>query len=84
MSEVGLLDKEDDDQFQIIQQIDEATQNVLAVYVDDVAKKLPAFLYELSGKLEFLRRIVNKRFMFKRMDIDREKGLYSTTSKGAL
>jgi predicted ATP-binding protein involved in virulence len=83
LRDVGLLDKDDDNQFQIFQQIDEGTQNVLAVYVDVIAEKL-SFFDELSGKLAFFMRIVNKRFLFKRMGIDREKGLVFTTSKGAL
>jgi ribosomal protein L16 Arg81 hydroxylase len=42
--EVGLLDKDENSDFQIQPQaIDESTKNILSVYVDDVEKKLSVF-----------------------------------------
>lgn len=85
--EVGLLDKEENSDFQIQPQfIDGSTKNILSVYVEDVEKKLSVF-NEIASKIELLRRIVNNKFSYsyKEMSFNKEKGfifktLYRPTS----
>ncbi len=82
--EVGLLDKDEDSEFQIqpqdIDESDESTKNVLSVYVEDVEKKLNVFA-ETAKKIHLLRRIINKKFAYsyKEINFSKEKGFVFTT-----
>jgi predicted ATP-binding protein involved in virulence len=85
--EVGLLDKNENSDFQIPpQDIDESTKNILSVYVGDVEKKLSVF-NEIASKIDLLRRIVNGKFAYsyKEMNFSKERGfvfktLYNSSS----
>lgn len=46
---------------------------VLRTYLDDASAKLLTF-QPLLDRLELMREIVNEKFLFKHLDIDREKG----------
>ena len=67
--EVGLLDKDEDSEFQIQpQDIDESTKNALSVYVEDVEKKLNVFT-EIATKIRFIEEellIINLLIPIKR------------------
>jgi predicted ATP-binding protein involved in virulence len=79
--EVGLLDKDENSDFQIQPQaIDESTKNILSVYVEDVEKKLNVF-NEIASKIELLRRIINNKFAYsyKEMNFNKEKGFVFKT-----
>jgi len=79
--EVGLLDKEENSDFQIQPQvIDKNTKNILSVYVKDVEKKLSVF-NKITSKIELLRRIVNNKFSYsyKEMIFNKEKGFIFKT-----
>lgn len=79
--EVGLLDKDENPDFQIqTEPIDESTKNILSVYVDDVEKKLNVFK-EIASKIDLLRRIVNNKFAYsyKEMNFNKEKGFIFKT-----
>jgi len=79
--EVGLLDKDENADFQIqLQSIDESTKNILSVYVNDVEKKLSVFS-EIAGKIDLLRRIVNNKFAYsyKEINFNKEKGFVFKT-----
>jgi predicted ATP-binding protein involved in virulence len=79
--EVGLLDKDENSDFQIQSQaIDESTKNILSVYVEDVEKKLSVF-NEIANKIELLRRIINNKFAYsyKKMNFNKEKGFVFKT-----
>lgn len=79
--EVGLLDKEENLDFQIQPQfIDGSTKNILSVYVEDVEKKLSVF-NEIASKIELLRRIINNKFSYsyKEMSFSKEKGFIFNT-----
>ncbi|MBE9137063.1 AAA family ATPase [Nodosilinea sp. LEGE 07088] len=84
--EVGLLDKEEDSEFQIQpQDIDESTKNALSVYVEDVEKKLNVFS-ETARKIDLLRRIINNKFAYsyKEINFSKEKGfVFSTRYKSS-
>ncbi|HBY77061.1 MAG TPA: excinuclease, partial [Cyanobacteria bacterium UBA11148] len=79
--EVGLLDKDENSDFQIEPQaIDESTKNILSVYVEDVEKKLSVF-NEIASKIDLLRRIINNKFAYsyKQMNFNKEKGFVFKT-----
>ncbi|MBD2579750.1 AAA family ATPase [Oscillatoria sp. FACHB-1406] len=79
--EVGLLDKDDNSDFQIqSQNIDESTKSILSVYVDDVEKKLKVF-NEIADKIYLLRSIINKKFSYsyKEINFNKEKGFVFKT-----
>ncbi|MEH1946371.1 MAG: AAA family ATPase [Nostoc sp.] len=83
--EVGLLDKDEDAEFQIQpQDIDESTKNALSVYVQDVEKKLSVFA-EIASKIDLLRKIINNKFAYsyKEINFSKEKGFVVTTSYGS-
>jgi ABC-type lipoprotein export system ATPase subunit len=75
--EVGLLDQDENTDFQIQppQELDESTRNVLSVYIEDVAKKLNVFR-DIANKINLLRNIVNKKFAYsyKEINFSKEKG----------
>ncbi|MDX2214074.1 MAG: AAA family ATPase [Oculatellaceae cyanobacterium bins.114] len=79
--EVGLLDKDENSEFQIQpQDIDESTKNALSVYVEDVEKKLNVFA-ETAKKIDLLRRIINNKFAYsyKEISFNKDKGFIFTT-----
>ncbi|MEH1784542.1 MAG: AAA family ATPase [Nostoc sp.] len=79
--EVGLLDKDEDSEFQIQpQDIDENTKNALSVYVKDVEKKLSVFA-EIASKIDLLRKIINNKFAYsyKKINFSKDKGFVFTT-----
>lgn len=77
----GLLEEERGVGFEMPQQLDATTQNVLSVYVEDVEKKLGVF-NTMAEKIDLLRQIVDSRFLYKRMTVDREKGFVFTSDDG--
>jgi predicted ATP-binding protein involved in virulence len=77
----GLLDSDNSVDGQLQQEIDDRTKSVLSVYVSDTEKKL-GVLDKLAAKIDLFKRIINQRFLYKRMSIGREKGLNFTTSNG--
>lgn len=79
----GLLDKETGAVFPVgsNQEISSNTKAVLAVYVEDTEKKLGIF-DELFEKINLLTTIINNRFLYKTMTIDKEKGFVFTSKKG--
>ncbi len=79
----GLLDTENVVDGQLQQDIDDRTKSVLWVYVSDTEKKL-SVLDKLAAKIDFFKRIVNQRFLYKKMSIGREKGLSFTTPNDRL
>jgi predicted ATP-binding protein involved in virulence len=77
--EVGLLEQDEDSEFQIqLQDIDESTKNALSVYVEDVEKKLNVFT-EIATKINLLKKIINNKFSYKEINFSKEKGFIFTT-----
>ena len=72
--ETGLLEQDEHENPQIIQdEIHENMRNILSVYVGDVEEKLRVF-DKITGKINLFRRIINSKFSYKEIIIDREKG----------
>ncbi len=79
LTAAGLLDKDSDAAFQMPTQIDETKRSVLSVYVNDVEKKLGVF-DDMADRIELFRTIVNRRFLYKQMTVNRERGFIFTTT----
>jgi energy-coupling factor transporter ATP-binding protein EcfA2 len=61
--------------------LEEWEQRVLWTYLDDTDQKLATFS-QLLDRVGLLRRIVNNRFLFNTIHIDRESGFRFTTPSG--
>jgi predicted ATP-dependent endonuclease of OLD family len=81
LQDAGLLDKQEDLRFQVPEELQEPTQRVLPVYVTDVEKKLGVF-DNIAAKIDLLKDIVNSRFSYKKISIDKEKGFVFRTDGG--
>jgi predicted ATP-dependent endonuclease of OLD family len=73
---VGLLDKGEEEGFQLPEQIEDSTKNILAIYANDTEEKFNVF-NEILEKLELFADIINSKFVFsgKRVNFSKEKGL---------
>lgn len=75
----GFLDrKEEEIDFRELQKIDETNMKVLSIYVEDVEKKLSVF-DDLTDKIDLLVKIINKKFLYKQMTIDKNIGFVFKT-----
>jgi len=81
LREIGLLDKDENPDFQIEQHIDNTTKNILSVYIEDVEKKFMVF-NELAIRIELFQKIIQQRFLYKHMSISKDKGFTFTTADG--
>lgn len=80
LTEAGLLDQDSTESFQVSRETDDKTNFILSVYIEDVEKKLAVF-DELADKIGLLTRIINKRFSYKQVTIDKDQGFVFTNSK---
>lgn len=62
-------------------EFDETTKRVLTVYIQDTQEKLAIFDNFLS-RVELMKSIVNSRFLYKNLSINREEGFALTTREG--
>jgi len=62
---------------------DEHIQSVLSVYVEDAENKLIVF-DELASKIDLLVKLINARFKYKRIRINKEDGFVFETDQGQL
>ncbi len=79
--EAGLLNRDEDPNFQIQGDIDESTKKILSVYIEDVDKKLSVF-NEIARKTDLIKRIINDKFSYKQINISKDKGFTFTTDNG--
>ncbi|UXE63184.1 MAG: AAA family ATPase [Woronichinia naegeliana WA131] len=77
---VGLLEKTEDSNFPITDNLDESTRKLLSLYVEDTEKKLNVFS-DFAYRLEVFQRIINQRFTHKTLVIDQDKGFILKTSQ---
>lgn len=79
----GFLDKEEEE-FDIIElkkKIDKSNMNVLSIYINDVEQKLSVF-DELTNKIDLLVKIINEKFLYKQMTINKKDGFVFKTPDG--
>jgi predicted ATP-binding protein involved in virulence len=77
----GLLDKENEINFNTLPSINDLNRNVLAVYVEDAETKLNVF-DELTSKIDILSKIINDRFLHKSMQISKTDGIVFRSPDG--
>lgn len=69
----GLLGKDDEDVLIPEQIQDPLTRRVLSIYVNDIESKLEIF-DKMLAKIELMQKIINDRFLYKRLTISKEDG----------
>jgi predicted ATP-binding protein involved in virulence len=79
----GFLEKDTVTNFSEFKQIDKSNINVLSIYVNDVKQKLQVF-DELTDKIDLLIKIVNSRFLHKKLSISKDEGFVFTSLEGKI
>lgn len=77
----GLLAQGDESGVLSPVKFDPATRRILTLYVSDSQQKLDVF-NELLAKIEAFMSIINKRFQFKTLSLDKDKGFVLTDFRG--
>jgi predicted ATP-binding protein involved in virulence len=81
LMETGLLDKETARNTVELSKVNDNNMNVLQVYLSDTQKKLAVF-DDLSNKVELFLNIVNSRFTYKKMYINKKSGFTFKSNTG--
>lgn len=81
LSMVGLLSAEIESEEPITDNISENSVNVLSLYVQDSWAKLQPY-EKIAEKLLLFKRIINSRFLYKKMTIDKDKGYFFVSDEG--
>lgn len=81
LESIGLLEEEQRVRFEMPKDIDPVTEKVLSVYVADVESKLQVF-DSIAAKIDLLRKIIDRRFFYKKITMNRDKGFVFTNIKG--
>lgn len=79
----GLLEEERSVRFEMPDPIDTTTEKVLSVYVQDVENKLRVF-DAFAAKVDLLRQIIDSRFFYKKLALQREKGFFFISEDGQI
>ncbi len=79
--DTGFLDPEDGMDIKDLNDIPGSKIEVLQLYTEDIQKKLSVF-DDLTARIELLIKIINWRFLYKKLSIDREDGFVFTTYEG--
>ncbi|WP_437823719.1 AAA family ATPase [Tenacibaculum mesophilum] len=74
LHKVGLLDLKQEPTLSFIREQDVKIREVLLVYIEDSRQKLDVY-DELADKIELFLKIINERFLKKKLTISRENGL---------
>jgi len=61
--------------------VDESTKGILSLYAEDVESKLSVF-DEIADRVELFKELVNKRFRYKRIDVERDHGFVLSSLTG--
>ncbi len=77
----GILDDDEDFAFQLPEKVEEQTKQALLIYLQDAEKKLEVF-DELYQKIRLFQDIINQRFLYKQMTINKEAGFVFTNYHG--
>ena len=62
--------------------IEDSVKGILALHASDVEKKLGVF-DEIAAKVELLKELVNRRFSFKKLEVERQTGFRLVSDSGA-
>jgi len=77
LTDAGLLDRSEDDTLIPRTILDIPIRRILTVYVSDTEKKLDIF-DNLLTRIEMLTQIINRRFKFKTLSLNRDSGFIFT------
>jgi ABC-type lipoprotein export system ATPase subunit len=83
LKEVGLLRHAEHEVMLSGQQLRASDQGLFTLYAEDTKEKLGIF-DDILRKIELFKNIINKRFEFKTLKTNLEKGFYFTNSRGAI
>lgn len=83
LASIGVLTNGHGLEFQSTLPIDEQNINALSIYVQDAHQKLRVF-DNLADRLNLLKRIVEQKFLYKKLSISKEDGLVFTTTDGQI
>lgn len=77
LTQIGLIQPDDDVPIPEDRELEDWERNVLLTYLSDTDKKLESFASVLT-RVELLRKIVNTRFLHKKLTVHAEQGLVVT------
>jgi predicted ATP-binding protein involved in virulence len=77
---VGLLDLEREPDLKFIKEQDARIREVLLVYIEDSRKKLEVY-DTLADKIDLFLKLVNSRFLQKKLSISKEEGFHFESTK---
>ncbi len=77
----GLLDTQNITNASFVDKIDNSNKIALSLYVEDMSEKFAIF-DELEEKVEILKNIINSRFLYKKMLVSKNKGIYFVNEEG--
>lgn len=78
---VGLLEQEQEKDDEDLQKVDESNIDVLSIYIQDVKQKLGVF-DDLTEKIDLMVKIINNRFLYKQLSINKKDGFVFKTPNG--
>lgn len=79
----GLLEEQvTEEPSYFIDRINESNEIALTLYAEDMTQKLKIF-DDLAEKIEIFRSIINSRFQYKQMHINKDKGVFFITEDGS-
>ena len=81
LSNVGLLSSEEESTDPNSYNISATSANVLSLYVQDSQSKLQPY-DSIAKKLKLFKKIINSRFLYKKMTIDKDKGYFFVSDEG--
>jgi len=81
LNNAGLLEQLTQEGFEQLPEPGESQLGVLTVYIDDVEQKLGVFR-QLRERIELFRELLNRRFLFKQVRVDKIQGLVFQTDSG--
>lgn len=79
LRDAGLLAPDPEPDYRVDDEIDAVGVNTLTTYAEDVERKL-AVLDSLANRIDMFRTVINRRFDYKQMSINRKQG-FTFTSK---
>jgi hypothetical protein len=80
--EAGLLTKEPYEPPTVDPQgQDESTTGILSLYAEDVESKLSVF-DEITARIDLFKELLNKRFSFKQLNVERDRGFVLSSKTG--
>ncbi|AKB86184.1 AAA family ATPase [Methanococcoides methylutens] len=78
--DAGFIDTEEGIDVDELKDINEKNKNFLQLYIEDVEQKLSVF-DEITRRIDLLIRIINCRFLYKKLSVNKKDGFIFTTSE---